>query len=290
MRMGADPLNTMAVDTLVGGDGNDTYYIGYLKNSADVITENATVGAGSNDTVLSFLTNYTLADNVETLLLQTGASNGTGDGLDNTLTGNSVSNSLSGGAGNDSLDGGVSDVYNPGIIDTLNGGAGNDTFVVRGFYGQGVYDGGADSDTIDFNQPDAYTAARRSAEGAGVVFDLTLGNAVTYYIRATGYIWQDMNGRITLPNIENVIGTTQSDKITGDSKDNILDGGVSDVYNPSVYDAIYGMGGNDTLMVRGFYGYTGYDAGSGNDWIDFSKSDAFTAGQRSGGGVVLLSI
>ena len=278
------------MDTLVGGDSNDTYYIGYLKTIADVITENATAGAGSNDTVLSFLPNYTLADNVETLTLLTGAINGTGNASHNTLTGNSVSNSLSGGEGNDSLDGGVSDVYNPGIIDTLNGGAGNDTFVVRGFYAQGVYNGGADSDTIDFNQPDAFTAGQRNGGGGGVVVDLTANSANTYYQSATNFVWQDANGHISLSGIENVIGTTQSDVIVGDGNDNILDGGVSDVYYPGVMDIIIGSAGNDTLLSRGFYGYTGYDAGSGNDWIDFSKSDAFTAGQRSGGGVVLLSI
>ena len=66
---------------------------------------------------------YTLGANVETLTL-TGASaiNGTGNGLNNTLTGNSANNVLSGAGGNDRLRGSMGN-------DTLTGGSGNDTYL-----------------------------------------------------------------------------------------------------------------------------------------------------------------
>ena len=54
------------------------------------------------------------------MLLGTGALNGTGNALANTLTGNSGANSLTGGGGLDVLRGG-------GASDTLSGGAGADT-------------------------------------------------------------------------------------------------------------------------------------------------------------------
>lgn len=95
-------------DTMVGGAGNDTYVV---DNIGDVVTENASEGT---DLVQSSLT-YTLANNVENLTLtSTGAINGVGNALANTLTGNSSDNVLDGGAG----------------ADTLIGGAGNDTYVV----------------------------------------------------------------------------------------------------------------------------------------------------------------
>ena len=51
------------------------------------------------------------------------AIDGTGNGLNNTITGNSAANTLVGGDGNDWLDGGAGS-------DTLIGGAGNDFYVV----------------------------------------------------------------------------------------------------------------------------------------------------------------
>ena len=102
-------------DAMIGGVGNDTYVV---DNAGDAVTENA--GAGT-DTVNSAI-NYILTTNVENLTL-TGAAalNGTGNGLNNTLTGNDAANMLNGGAGNDILTGGKG-------TDKLTGGAGSDRF------------------------------------------------------------------------------------------------------------------------------------------------------------------
>jgi len=95
-------------DAMYGGTGNDTYQVG---NNADSVHENA---GGGIDLVEATIT-YTLAANVETLtLVGTAAINGTGNGLNNTLTGNSANNVLDGGTG----------------ADVMKGGAGNDTYHV----------------------------------------------------------------------------------------------------------------------------------------------------------------
>ena len=83
------------MDQLTGGAGNDTYVV---ENSGDAVIENANEGT---DTVKSSIS-YMLATNLENVTLTgTGAINGTGNGLNNTLTGNSGVNVLAGGQGND---------------------------------------------------------------------------------------------------------------------------------------------------------------------------------------------
>ncbi|MDO9215563.1 MAG: M10 family metallopeptidase [Methylococcales bacterium] len=228
-------------DIMLGGLGNDTYYV---DNAGDVVTENVNAGV---DTVYA-RSSCVLTDNIENLMLTgVAAINGTGNTLNNQLVGNTASNVLNGGAGDDLLDGGVSDVYNLGIVDILNGGAGNDSFLARGFYGTGYYNGGADTDLLDFSQASSYTAARRSAESAGVKVDLAAGIASSYYLKAFNYAWADINGQIAVTGIENVKGTTQGDSLSGDANANVLDGGAGN-------DTLIGKGNNDTLI-----------GGAGND-------------------------
>ncbi|MBC9252479.1 hypothetical protein A9179_19620 [Pseudomonas alcaligenes] len=100
---GNDVLNGGAgADTLNGGDGNDSYYV---DNAGDLVSENnADLASGGNDTVFSSLAAYTLGNNLENLRIQaTGAANGTGNALNNTIHAGSGNNVLDGGAGNDLL-------------------------------------------------------------------------------------------------------------------------------------------------------------------------------------------
>ena len=96
-------------DTLVGGDGNDTYVVA---QAGDVVTElagqGADLGAGERAPRCwrAAVENLTLTGAL--------AINGTGNALANVITGNAAANVLNGLAGND----------------TLLGGAGNDTYVV----------------------------------------------------------------------------------------------------------------------------------------------------------------
>ncbi|MDJ0386536.1 glycosyl hydrolase [Roseomonas sp. E05] len=96
-------------DTMAGGLGDDTYVI---YSASDTVVENT--GAGT-DTVQTWLSSYTLPDNVENLVI-TGTSwtAATGNALDNRITGNASPNTINGAGG----------------ADLLTGGGGADTFVV----------------------------------------------------------------------------------------------------------------------------------------------------------------
>jgi Ca2+-binding RTX toxin-like protein len=96
------------IDTMIGGLGNDSYSV---SDATDVVIENLNEGT---DTVSSRAATYTLATNVENLILTgTAAINGGGNALNNQLTGNSADNVLRGGMGEDILVGGLGkDTYN----------------------------------------------------------------------------------------------------------------------------------------------------------------------------------
>jgi Ca2+-binding RTX toxin-like protein len=103
-------------DTMLGGAGGDLYIV---DSATSIIIELAGEG---NDFVQSSVS-YTLSAGVESMRLMesSGAINGTGNSLNNTLDGNSAANTLSGGLGNDTLTGG-------GGSDILAGGSGGDIF------------------------------------------------------------------------------------------------------------------------------------------------------------------
>lgn len=99
-------------DEMIGGTGNDTYFV---DNAGDTIEELANEGT---DTVnVSNLASFTLGANLENLVLVTGT-NGTGNGLGNTITGNGLDNRLDGAGGADSMVGGLgNDTY---LVDNAN--------------------------------------------------------------------------------------------------------------------------------------------------------------------------
>lgn len=115
-------IGTNAADQLVGGAGNDHYW---LDHAGDVVTEAANAGS---DTVSSLIADYSLPPNLENLLLAWQASlnlpalsaqDGAGNDLNNRITGNDLNNRLAGMAGNDVLIGSKGN-------DILDGGAGAD--------------------------------------------------------------------------------------------------------------------------------------------------------------------
>jgi Ca2+-binding RTX toxin-like protein len=137
---------------MIGGAGDDYYRIDVLQ---DAILETSGAGSGS-DSVLANVNGYTLAANVETLILGTAIS-GFGNALANTLVGstnndllfgNGGNDSVSGGVGNDNLQGALGTSLGRGEIDTLTGGAGNDVFILGSTAGAFYNDGSPTSPGI----------------------------------------------------------------------------------------------------------------------------------------------
>ncbi len=129
-------------DTMVGGKGDDTYGVDAVGDIVDEAVLNSS--GGGVDTVESAIT-YSLAalGNVENLTLTgSGAINGTGNELGNTILGNVGGNVLDGGAGSDTLIGGAGN-------DTLIGGTDND--FLWGGVGIDELTGGSGRDTFDFD-------------------------------------------------------------------------------------------------------------------------------------------
>ena len=90
------------IDTMYGGTGNDIYWV---QDAGDVVSEVSFANQGV-DTVHTLIDDYMLNVNVENLVLESLARNGTGNGLSNRINGNGLDNTINGGFGNDFLIGG----------------------------------------------------------------------------------------------------------------------------------------------------------------------------------------
>lgn len=195
-------------DTMSGGLGNDVYYV---DSTGDIVVESAGTDTGF-DTVHASV-NYTLADNVEKLVL-TGfdALNGAGNAGNNVLIGNTSNNTLEGLAGNDYLDGGLGS-------DIMKGGDGDDSYVVDNA-----------GDVVE----------ESSNVGVDLVFssiNYTLATNVENLI-LTGDA--DING--TGNSLDNIIsGNGGANRLAGDTGNDTLLGGAGN-------DTLVGQGANDTLL------------------------------------------
>ncbi len=124
-----------SADFMMGGTGNDTYIV---DNAGDVADE---TGGDGTDLVKSSVS-FVLGAGIENLeLTGSGAINGTGNGLANTLTGNAKANGLNGGGGADMLDGKAG-------ADTMRGNAGNDTYIVDNAGDKAIENAGQGTDTV----------------------------------------------------------------------------------------------------------------------------------------------
>ena len=128
---GGDQLDGgTGADSLVGGANNDTYLV---DNLGDVIVE---LAGGGADTVRASVS-WTLGDQIEDLVLLSGAIAGTGNALNNVIEGNGAANRLEGLGGRDLLLGNAGN-------DTLLGGEGPDT--LEGGGGRDSMEGGSNTD------------------------------------------------------------------------------------------------------------------------------------------------
>jgi Ca2+-binding RTX toxin-like protein len=244
---GSDAINGgTGADRMYGGAGNDTYTI---DNAGDMVFEafNFDDLDGGIDTVKSAVT-WTLGEYFEKLLLLgSGAINGTGNGLANTMNGNTGNNVLNGGDGADVLTGGLGN-------DTMIGGLGNDIFVVDASGDIVTEAVGGGSDRI--NTSVTFTAS---------------ANVETLTLTGTAAI--------------NGTGSANGNTIIGNSAANIIDGaGGNDIlYGGLGNDTLTGSAGTDhfafntALSAANIDTITDFSAVSDHIRIDNAIFSAFAA-------------
>ncbi len=170
-----------------------------------------------------------------------------GQGGDDRISGDFANDTIYGGPGNDTIFGGDG-------VDSLNGDDGNDTFVVQaGEQIDNVF-GGTGFDTLDL-----------SGVVTAQILDINL---------ATGFLDDQgaLGGAVNIISIEHVIGTQNSDAITGGAAAEVLEGGGG-------IDIVHGGGGRDQL-----YGGTFGDFLYGGGGDDTLEGGTFGADRLSGGG------
>ncbi|WP_255646713.1 hypothetical protein [Inquilinus sp. Marseille-Q2685] len=285
-------------DLLIGGRGDDVYDV---DSAGDRIQE---LGNEGYDRVRASVS-FTLSSNIEELnLTGTGAVNGAGNALANTIVGNVGNNVLNGGAGDDLLIGGTgNDVYdvdsagdriqelaNEGHdwvrasvsftlsanIEELNltgtsaiNGAGNAlNNTIIGNAGNNVLNGGAGDDLLTGGRGrDIYyvdTAGDQVVEEEGEGVD-----------RVHAWVNHQLAG-----NVENLIlegaadlvgtGNALSNTIIGNAGNNVLNGGAG-------YDTLLGGKGDDDYGVDSIYDRIQELANEGYDRVRASDSFALSA-------------
>jgi len=203
-------------DSLVGLAGNDYYVVDSL---TDLVVEAA---ASGTDSVEARISGYTLAGNVETLILGNTIASGFGNSLANNLLGNSLANTLSGGIGSDTMDGGAgNDFY---IVDSLS------DLVVETLTPNSVtasLNGGIDSVMAEVS---GYTLA-------GNTDYLILGNTA-----ASGF-GNSLNNTLLGNSIANTLdGSAGNDSLDGGAGNDTLNGGEG-------ADSLIGGAGADFYIV-----------------------------------------
>ena len=239
--------------TIVGGSSNDIYDV---RDADQRILEQP---GGGTDTVLSYVDNYVLPDNIESLWLVEGAAIGFGNDLANTLTGlNLTGNTLYGEGGNDFLTA-------LGENNFLFGGDDNDRFEVGP--GANALDGGSGFDTADYSSSDA---------GVRVVLDTSPDEV--------GFGSGGSAEGNTLISIEGVIGSKFADVLTGNSEANKLEGGAgTDIIGVTSGKNTLDGGSENDLIIGGF-GNDDLSGGTGNDVILGDISTNLSGSDRIAGG------
>jgi len=196
---------------------------------------------------------------------------------DDVLEGRGGNDTLDGGAGNDTLIGGAG-------VDLMRGGAGNDSFVWSAGDGKDTFDGGDGVDTVSMTGGAAGEVATANWNGAVItrLFDNALVDVETVHLdMAGGNDWLQYNGTAaaavnlgagtasglaSIANVENVIGGSGNDILTGDSGANKINGGAG-------ADIITGGAGNDNLTGGLGNDTFVYAPGAGADTINDFDAD-----------------
>ena len=128
-------------------------------------------------------------------------------------------------------------------VETIKGGSGANSFEIVGELAGGpTIVGNTGQDTLDYS---GYT----SAGGTGVAVDLSAGTA-------TGFA--------AVSNIDNLIGSSLDDTLTGEGSANQITGGEGD-------DTLDGAGGDDLYLFANGWGTDQLSDASGTDTVDFSS-------------------
>jgi Ca2+-binding RTX toxin-like protein len=275
-------------DTMIGGDGNDYYYV---RDSGDSVSEtNATASTGGTDTVLIYVSSYTLGANVENgRIVASAAANLSGNSLDNFLYAGAGNNAIDGGAGSDTVSYYYGVSGTTGVIVSLattaaqaTGGSGTDTLMaiehlrgsnnadkltgnsganrLEGYAGNDTLDGGAGNDTMLGGDGNDYYYVRDSGDSVSET------NA-TASTGGTDTVLSYLSSYTLGANVENGrIVSSAAAKLSGNSLNNFLYAGAGD-------NVINGSAGSDTVSY--YYGVSGTTG--------VTVSLATTAAQATGG-------
>ncbi|MGE3283620.1 MAG: beta strand repeat-containing protein [Alphaproteobacteria bacterium] len=274
-KAGNDTLDGGAgADAMAGGTGNDTYIV---DNAGDTVSE---AGGDGIDWVHSSI-GHVLTAGVENLDLSgSGAINGVGNALANTILGNPGANTLWGGDGNDTLSANAgNDTVNGGAgDDTISGGAGNDT--LNGGSGDDTLNGGSGTDVmVGSLGDDTYIV-----DDAGDAVSEAGGDGIDWVYSSISYVMtagvenlflsgsRALNGTgnalantiLGNPGINVLVGGAGDDTLIADAGNDILNGGADD-------DTLRGGSGNDIL--NGGSGNDTLDGGLGGDVINGGEGD-----------------
>jgi len=232
-----DGLAFASFENLVGAAGADLF------NFISSGSLSGTLSGGAGSDTLS----YAGYSSPVTVSLNTLTATGLAAGFSGieTLVGSAASDTLVGTNNGSNFvvsgaNSGLADAYAFSAFENLTGGSGADRFnFVTGGSLDGSLAGGAGVDWIDY-----------SGYASGVIVNLLSGTATAVGGAVSG--------------IENILGSTNNDVLTGDNNDNVINtgGGI---------DLLAGNGGNDRFIFPAGSSFSGTLAGgAGTDTVDFS--------------------
>ena len=246
---------TGAIDTLSGGQGNDTYIIsGGNAGGEDVIVENAndalngTVGGVDQVIVIASAerTSYTLTTGavVESIIASDASST-----LELNLTGNASTQTIVGNAGANVLSSGAS--TNGGGRDTLIGLGGNDIYNVASGLVRVQEDANGGFDQVNItglgNADNTNTNAAGTVDGSrDYDFSGSFVERIEADVTGTGFL--------------NITGNSNSQYIGGNAGSNVLIGNGGT-------DTLAGFDGDDTYVVDSLDDVVLENSGGGNDRV-----------------------
>ena len=262
-------------DALDGGAGSDT--ADYRKSDAGVHVDLSSSFGDDDDDPGPVRGGHAEGDSLQSIENIWGSSYSDrliGNHVSNMLFGRGGNDAIAGGHGNDSIWGGAGadqlggesgddKLFGGSDDDLLLGGYGDDLLMgqagddfLDGGDGDDILEGGAGADELFGGRGSDTAAYTMSAEGVTI----NLSYVGTARPEATG--GDAMGDEFSL--IENVRGSMNDDKLTGDGGKNTLYGNMGD-------DMLMGGAGND--MLRGGKGDDELDGGDGNDTLRGDKGD-----------------